>query len=306
MFRPGTTDDLGALRQSTGDGSLELLYQPEVDLPTGTIVAMEGLLRWRHPSRGVLSPPGFMELAASSGEIARIGMWVLREGIAEAVRWRALPGPTRRLWLNVSMCELSAPGFVDMVDGLVQSSGLRDGALGLELAESVVVDLGHSAAPLLTELSEIGVALAVDDFSSWYATLGAIQALPVDVVKLCQKYVRGIGTEDGQRIVATIVAQAHAHGLSVVAEGVETWAEATKLTELGCDRAHGWLYASAQRADKTRWLLEHGTGWQTASVPLPAAALPMPSSFEPPIAARTIGLGAPPMEIPQLAPLIEP
>jgi EAL domain-containing protein (putative c-di-GMP-specific phosphodiesterase class I) len=306
MSRYSAADDLGALRQSTGDGSLQLLYQPEVDLPTGTIVAMEALLRWRHPSRGLLEPSDFLELAESSGEMSRIGTWVLYEGISEALVWSKLPGPTRRLWLNVSRAELMAPGFVELVATLIDESGLRDGSLGIEVSESCIVDLGHGAAPLLGRLRDAGVAIAVDDFSSWYATLGAIQALPIDVVKLCQKYVRNISNEDGGRIVSTIVTQAHRHGLSVVAEGVETWAEAVRLTELGCDRAHGWLYASAQRADKARWLLEHGTGWQTASIPLPPPSMPVPMPMEPLLPIKKIGFAASSPSTPKVAPLLAP
>jgi EAL domain-containing protein (putative c-di-GMP-specific phosphodiesterase class I) len=115
------------------------------------------------------------------------------------------------------------------------------------------------------------VALAVDDFSTWFATLGGIADLPVDVVKLGQKYVRAVGEDidggsDAEDMVATIVAQAHDRGMLVVAEGVETWAEAARLTEVGCDRAHGWLFASPQRADRARSLLSRGAGWRTGLV----------------------------------------
>jgi EAL domain-containing protein (putative c-di-GMP-specific phosphodiesterase class I) len=274
MALPDTRDDLAALRRSIDDRSLHLLYQPEVDLSTGTIVAMEALLRWQHPQRGLLCPGQFLELAASGGELSRIGDWVLWEGLAEAVRWGRLPGPTRRLWINVTARELAAPSFVERLEGLLHDSGLSSGAIGLEFAESCAADLGPAADPVLAGLRQAGVALAVDNFSSWYVTLGVIQALPVDVVKLCQRYVRGMGTLEGERIVATVVTQAHANGLTVVAEGVETLAEAERLTALGCDRAHGWLYGSAQRADKARWLLERGTGWQSAGIPVPAAVVP--------------------------------
>ena len=136
--------------------------------------------------------------------------------------------------------------------------------------------LGAEAQGLFTRLHAAGVVLAVDDFSTWYATLGAIEALPIDVVKLCQRYVRGVGEDvgidgGGDSIVATVIAQAHARGLTVVAEGVETWGEAARLTELGCDRAHGWLFCSAQRADKAAWMLQHGTGWQGSGIPAPRA-----------------------------------
>lgn len=272
---PLTVDQLPALHRCVDDGSLELLYQPEIDLQTGAIVAMEGLLRWHHETLGLLDPPAFMELADTSGEILSIGEWVLRAGADEAVQWAGLPGPARRLWLNVSAAELVADGFVDMVSEVVATHGLKDGALGLEIAESCVIGLGPSASPLLEDLRGAGVALAVDDFSSFYSTLGAIEVLPIDAVKLSSRYVRGVGelvgqSGDGDPLVAAVIEQAHSRGLYVVAEGVETWGEAARLTELGCDRAHGWLFASAQRGDKARWLLEHGRGWQrSAGVPMP-------------------------------------
>lgn len=270
-----TLDSLPALHRSVGDGSLELLYQPEIDLATGAIVAMEGLLRWHHETLGLLPPPAFLDLADVSGEILPIGEWVLRAGAAEAAHWAGLPGPPRRLWLNISTAELVAQGFVDMVSAIVQEHVLPAGALGLEVSEACVVGLGASATPLLQDLREAGVALAIDDFSSFYSTLGAIEVLPVDAIKLGHRYVRGVGEMvgpdgEGDPLVAAVIEQAHSRGLYVVAEGVETWGEAARLTELGCDRAHGWLFASAQRADKARWLIEHGKGWtRGATIPMP-------------------------------------
>jgi EAL domain-containing protein (putative c-di-GMP-specific phosphodiesterase class I) len=267
--------DLSALHRSVDDGTLELLYQPEIELDSGALVAMEGLLRWHHETLGVLEPPAFLDLAESSGEIVPMGEWVLREGAAEAARWQALDAPTRRLWLNVSAAQLSAPGFVDAVAAVVAEHELPVGALGLEIEESCVLGLGRAAAPLLADVRAAGVALAVDHFTSFYATLGAIEALPIDAIKLGQRYVRDVGElvgpdGSGDPLVAAVIDRAHARGLYVVAEGVETWAEAARLTELGCDRAHGWLFSSAQRGDKARWLLQHGRGWRRdAALPLP-------------------------------------
>ena len=267
--------DVLALHRATTDGSLELVYQPEVDLDSGAIVAMEGLLRWHHGELGVLAPADFLDLAIRSGEISPIGEWVLRTGAAEAASWRSLRGPLRQLWLNVSADQLRAPGFAALVASVVAEHGLTSKALGLEVTERTVLDLGSEALPLLLDLRAAGVAIAVDDFSSFYATLGAIEALPVDAVKLDHRYVRGIGDEghdDG--LTAQIVQRAHDRGLYVVAEGVETWGEQVRLTELGCDRAHGWLFASAQRADKARWLLQQGTGWRGGVVTPDVQAIP--------------------------------
>ncbi|MGZ6804846.1 MAG: EAL domain-containing protein, partial [Nocardioidaceae bacterium] len=184
------TVDVAALHRASSDGSLELVYQPEVDLDSGAIVAMEGLLRWHHGSLGVLGPVDFLDLAIRSGEISPIGEWVLRTGAAEVASWSTLRGPSRQLWLNVSAEQLRAAGFTDLVAEVVQANGLRRRALGLEVTERTILDLGKDAAPVLLALREAGVALAVDDFSSFYATLGAIQALPVDAVKLGHRYVR--------------------------------------------------------------------------------------------------------------------
>jgi EAL domain-containing protein (putative c-di-GMP-specific phosphodiesterase class I) len=274
-----TAVDITSLHRATSDGSLELMYQPEIDLDSGAIVAMEGLLRWHHGSLGVLGPGDFLDLAIRSGEISPIGEWVLRTGAAEAATWMGMRGPTRQLWLNVSTDQLRATGFADLVAEVVASNGLPQGALGLEVTERTILDLGGGVAEILSSLRQAGVSLAVDDFSSYYATLGAIEALPVDVVKLGHRYVRGVGDADhDDSFVASVILRAHERGLYVVAEGVESWSESARLTELGCDRAHGWLFASAQRADKARWLLTQGTGWRGGVITpdVQAVAFPVP------------------------------
>jgi EAL domain-containing protein (putative c-di-GMP-specific phosphodiesterase class I) len=273
-----STVDIASLHRATSDGSLELVYQPEIELDSGAIVAMEGLLRWHHGELGILGPSDFLDLAIRSGEISPIGEWVLRTGAQEAAEWKKLRGPTRQLWLNVSAEQLRAPGFADLVAEVVAANDLRQGALGLEVTERSILDLGRDAAPILVALRGAGVSLAVDDFSSYYATLGAIEALPVDAVKLGHRYVRGVG-DDGHddTFVASVITRAHERGMYVVAEGVETWSESARLTELGCDRAHGWLFASAQRADKARWLLTQGTGWRGGVVTPDVQSIPFPA-----------------------------
>ncbi len=276
--------DIASLHRATSDGSLELVYQPEIDLDSGAIVAMEGLLRWHHGSLGVLGPADFLDLAIRSGEISPIGEWVLRTGAAEAAGWKSLRGPTRQLWLNVSEEQLRAESFPDLVADVVRDNGLTQGALGLEITERVILDLGVDALPILNRLRAAGVSLAVDNFTSYFATLGAIEALPVDAIKLGQRYVRGVGDAGhDDEFVLSVIERAHARGMYVVAEGVECWSESARLTELGCDRAHGWLFASAQRADKARWLLTQGTGWRSGVVTprLESVVLPAPRAQTP-------------------------
>jgi EAL domain-containing protein (putative c-di-GMP-specific phosphodiesterase class I) len=264
------TVDLASLHRAATDGTLELLYQPEIDLDSGAIVAMEGLLRWHHGSLGVLGPADFLDLAIRTGEISPIGEWVLRTGAAELATWLDLRGPRRQLWLNVSAEQVRAEGFAELVASVVAENGLPQGSLGLEITERACLELGTDAGPIFAALRDAGVALAIDDFSSYYATLGAIEALPVDAVKIGHEYVRGVGEEGHDDVLITsVIDRAHARGMYVVAERVEEWSEHARLIELGCDRAHGWLFASAQRADKARWLLNQGTGWRGGVESLP-------------------------------------
>jgi EAL domain-containing protein (putative c-di-GMP-specific phosphodiesterase class I) len=277
-----TTVDLASLHRASTDGSLELVYQPEIDLATGAIVAMEGLLRWHHGALGILGPDDFLDLAIRTGEISPIGEWVLRTGAAEVASWLDLRGQRRQLWLNVSAEQVLADGFADMVGRIVQQYALPNGTLGLEITERACLELGDEAAPILSSLRAAGVALAVDDFTSFYATLAAIEMLPVDAVKLGHNYVRGVGDEDHDDVlVASVIQRAHARGMYVVAEGVEQWSEHARLIELGCDRAHGWLFASAQRADKARWLLSQGRGWRGGVVDSDTHAIPFPAQRTP-------------------------
>ncbi|MCW2544860.1 MAG: hypothetical protein JWM40_2412 [Frankiales bacterium] len=270
--------DVDALTRAATDGSLEMVYQPELDLDSGAIVAMEGLVRWRHEQLGQLKPADFLDLANKSGVIAAIDAWVLRAGAAEVAGWQTLPGPSRHLWLNVSLAQLHNPFFVKSVVDVIAEFGLAEGVLGLEISEKSILDLGRNALPLLISLRRAGLSLAIDDFTSYYATLGAISALPIDCVKIGRRFIRDVGDfGHDDRFVTSVLAQAHSRGIYVVAEGVETWSESAWLTELGCDRAHGFLYASAQRPDRARWLLTQGIGWRGQTVTPDVKAIPFPS-----------------------------
>lgn len=257
------------LKQSVDDGSLVLQFQPEIDLASGGVVGMEALLRWRHPERGVLLPSEFLPVAAAAGLMPLIGWWVLEHCAAEVATWSSLP-PTdtqRQLWVNVAGLQLAEPGFTDRVAALVQQHGLAAGTLGIEVTEETLAQEPALVADTLEELREAGVALAVDDFGSWYSSLATLGDLPVDAVKLDQSFVRGVGSDlDDDTIVASVIRLAHARDLYVVAECVESWSESARLVDLGCDRAFGYLFSPPQTPERARAMLARGSGWRPRTV----------------------------------------
>ena len=268
-------DLVPALSRALDDEALVLHFQPEVDLASGAVVGMEALLRWQHPQRGLLWPADFLAVADGAGMMPSLGWWVLERCASELETWRPLPptvdGAPRQLWVNVAGSQLLEPDFVDRIAKLVHECALPPGVLGLEVTEEAI-SVGSRAAPaLLDALRDAGVALAIDDFGTWYSSLGTLGELPIEAVKLDQSFVRGVGSDlEGDSIVSSVIELAHAHGVRVVAEGVESWSEGARLCELGCDRALGYLFSGPQRAEQARLMLAHGTGWQGGGqIPVP-------------------------------------
>jgi EAL domain-containing protein (putative c-di-GMP-specific phosphodiesterase class I) len=283
-------DLVPALTRAVDDGTLQLHFQPEIDLASGSVVGMEALLRWAHPQRGLLWPADFLGVAQATGLLDRIGRWVLQQGAAEAASWAQLPHVPgvlqRQLRLNISAGQLASPEFVADVLTVVREHGLAPGVLGLEFRQSTLTRLARSAPRQLAAVRESGVALAVDDVRAWRTVIAQSGELPIDIVKLPRDAVRSLGREaagslEGPaahqpsgphrsggapgpvwRTVAASVALAHERGLLVVAEGVESWTESAALCEIECDRAHGFLFSGPQRADRARAMLATGTGWQ--------------------------------------------
>lgn len=271
-------DLVTAMRAALESGQFVLHYQPEVDLASGEVVAMEALVRWQHPDRGLLWPAEFLPAAEASGFVVELGDWIVRECVREATLWQLLPSARRaagkQLWLNVSAAQLAAPDFAANVAALVRAAKLPARTLGFEVRETALgLDL-VAMGEVLAELKRAGVMVALDDFGTWYSALSHLDELPLDAVKLDQKFVRGVGLDlDDDAIVASVIRLAHAHGLHVVAEGVESWSEGARLCELECDRAHGYLFAGPQLPERARWLLSRGVGWRA---PDPPAVLAVP------------------------------
>jgi diguanylate cyclase (GGDEF)-like protein len=239
------------------NGALVLHYLPEVDMRSGKILAAEALVRWQHPTRGLLSPDSFIGVAESINLAGELGRWVMRTACAEFGRWRSHGvGRDAVLRLNVSPVQLVTEGFVGTVADIIDEFGLDGGSVCLEITESVVVQDIETTRITLAGLKEVGVQIAIDDFGTGYSVLSHLKSLPVDTLKIDKGFVRDLGTNaEDLAIVRAIIALAEAFGLGLVAEGVETEAAAITLLQHGCYRAQGFLLSRPIASDAMETLL---------------------------------------------------
>ncbi len=220
---------------------LSLLYQPIFDLRSHEIVAAEALVRWQHPTRGVIGPDGFIPLAEDSGMIVPIGGWVLSEACRQAAAWSAR-GLDIGMSVNVSAHQLARDGFAGEVRQALVESGLDPALLTLEVTETTLMSDVAAACDHLTEVKELGVRVAIDDFGTGYASLSQLQRLPVDILKIDQSFIAALADGGKSReLLEAILGVARALSLAVIAEGVEFEGQMTTLEEMGCGMAQGFL-----------------------------------------------------------------
>lgn len=254
---------LGELRHGIDHAELRLHYQPRIDLRTGDLEGVEALVRWQHPTRGLLPPAEFIEVAESSGLIRSLGTWVLEEAIAQAVRWRATGTghPPVDMAVNLSTRQLTDPHLVALVTDVLARHGLDPRLLTLEITETALMEDPDAALTALTALNELGVKLAIDDFGTGYASLTYLQRFPIDEIKIDRSFVTGLGSPSrDSAIVATCIQLAHAMGIRAVAEGVETPEQKAALLDLDCHLAQGYLYARPLTPDAFATWLVHRSG----------------------------------------------
>jgi EAL domain-containing protein (putative c-di-GMP-specific phosphodiesterase class I) len=233
------------LRRATLDGQLRLQYQPIVDIGNGTVLGFEALVRWQHPTRGLLPPGAFVPLAEQTGLIDLVGAWVLRHACQQMRDWRrAHPGLSRlSLSVNVAPRQLEESSLVTVVEDALRETGFDPHDLVLEVTESALVR-DQSAVPQLTALNELGVRIALDDFGTGYSSLRYLTRLPVDTLKLDRNFVAELnGTKQGSAVAESVIRLGQALHLDVVAEGIEQPAQAAELALLGCRAGQGYLYA---------------------------------------------------------------
>jgi EAL domain-containing protein (putative c-di-GMP-specific phosphodiesterase class I) len=223
-----------------------------VQVADGRIVGAEALVRWQHPTRGLVPPLDFIPLAEASGAIVDLGAWVLRTACAEAAGW---PAGTH-VAVNLSVRQLADRSIVATVADALAASGLEPGRLVLEVTESALMDRPERAISHLRDLKALGVQLAIDDFGTGYSSLAYLKQMPVDVLKVDRTFVAGLGSDAGDTaIVASVVNLAHTFGLHAVAEGVETAEQHDHLRILGCDLAQGFHWSRPVPADAFRRLV---------------------------------------------------
>ena len=235
-----------ALRKAIEHKELFLLYQPFFSLEGHNLRGVEALVRWRHPERGVLAPADFIPQAEHRGLIGALDHFVLDEACRQLAQWvrdRSCPeGFT--VAVNVSGRQLSDPLLVEIVEETIGKHEIAPGQLCLEVTETALIGELGSAATTLSRLSDLGIRLALDDFGTGYSTLAHVQRLNVDILKIDRSFVEQIGGSDRDReIIGAITAMAHALGMSVVGEGIETDLQLGELTALGCDEGQGYYLA---------------------------------------------------------------
>ncbi len=239
-----------ALRLANEAAQFRLEYQPQVRLADGELIGAEALLRWRHPTRGPISPAEFIPLAEDTGLIIPIGRWVLEQACAQAARWQGLPGKPQQVAVNVSARQLRQSDFVASLDLILASTGCPPQALELEVTESLLLEDAEAAISLLSELSLRGVRVAIDDFGTGYSSLSYLKRMPVQTLKIDRSFVSELGTDNNVAAIArTVIVLARSLGLDVLAEGVETPEQAEWLLREGCDWAQGWHYGRPMPAE---------------------------------------------------------
>ncbi|HEX5067068.1 MAG TPA: EAL domain-containing protein [Myxococcota bacterium] len=244
------------LRGAIRSGELTLAYQPQLEVASGRLVAVEALARWHSAELGDVTPSEFVPVAEKSGLIGELGAWALREACGQLAAWRANGDPMLPISVNVSSRQLYDPDFPEKVTAVLREMQLETSWLEFEITESALLVDETSAAATLAHLRGLGIRLALDDFGTGYSSLSHVVRLPIDVIKIDHSFVADLGSANrGSAIVAAVVALGRKLGLRVTAEGVETTEQRRALEALGCDVLQGFHIAHPMSADALRKLL---------------------------------------------------
>jgi diguanylate cyclase (GGDEF)-like protein len=272
---------VNGLRDAIHNGQLELAFQPQIQVATEEIVGLETLVRWRHPTRGLVSPSEFIQVAEATGLMVPLGEWVLHQACIAATKWTGLGGA--RVAVNISGRQLEQENFPDRVQAILEETGLPANRLEVELTESLAAS--EPALRALCRLREMGIRAAIDDFGAGYSSLLLLKRLNVDMLKIDQSFVRGAAQTDPDAVILeAIIHIARGLGMDVLAEGVETLEQMDLIQERGCTLMQGYLFAKPIPAEE----LEATLVAPDASWRLP---ITRPQSWSPPLHADPIATG---------------
>jgi diguanylate cyclase (GGDEF)-like protein/PAS domain S-box-containing protein len=248
------------LRRAIRNEEFFLVYQPQVDLRSGQIIAMEALVRWQHPEEGVVSPGMFISVAEETGLIHAMGEWILHTACHQAAKWRRMGLPPMRMAVNLSAQQFRQPGLVERIEKALEASGLEPHMLELEITESVFMENIDNAIEILVDLKTRAIQISIDDFGTGYSSLSYLKNFPIDRIKIAQDFVRDIPSDqDDAAIVETIIVMADRLGLKILAEGVETEEQMMFLQQRGCNEMQGYYFARPMPAEMVEaFLYQHG------------------------------------------------
>jgi len=267
------------LRGAAARDEMHIDYQPIVNTLDGQLTGVEALLRWTHPSRGLVPPKVFIPFAEQSGEIIELGRWVLRRAWSDGQRWQRQWCDRISISVNVSPHQFMSAGFTQTVAELLDNAATEPSLLTLEVTESVFLHDDERALIVLSDLKDIGVKLALDDFGTGYSSLSYLETLPIDTIKIDQTFIAKLSDDPGGRtIVTSIIQLAHGLGMTVVAEGVETAEQHHALTKLGADACQGFYFARPMPARAINTLIDQSTNGH-AHLPALSTTQPLEASI---------------------------
>jgi diguanylate cyclase (GGDEF)-like protein/PAS domain S-box-containing protein len=246
------------LRLALERGELELHYQPTIDIKTSRVTGFEALVRWQHPTRGLISPLDFIPIAEATGLIVPLGRWVLEEACRQAVAWGAGAGRPIKMAVNVSVRQFDRSDLPAVVAEVLAQTGMPASQLCLEMTESVLMTDTEENLAQLVRLKALGLTLAIDDFGTGYSSLAYLRRFPVDTLKIDRSFVERLGEQtDDAALADTIVQLGQSLGMSTVAEGIEEYGQLAVLKSMGCDFAQGFYFSRpVPAAEAGRLLLE--------------------------------------------------
>jgi EAL domain-containing protein (putative c-di-GMP-specific phosphodiesterase class I) len=232
------------LRQAIERQELSLAWQPQYDLATGQMTAVEALLRWNSEELGEMPPATFIPLAEETGVIHEIGTWVLKEACTQMQSWRKQGGPALRVAVNLSASQFREPDIVEQVREILRTTGLEPGLLELEITESVLMGEAGTTLKTLRSLAQDGIGLAIDDFGTGYSSLAYLKKLPVKRIKIAREFVNDITRDASDAAIAgSVISMAENLSMTAIAEGVETLEQLECLRDMGCPEVQGFYFS---------------------------------------------------------------